>query len=165
MYMVLQIRNMSSNCWRSRYTGINFCNFCRSHYAYYLLVCLALKATIYFSFKANMTSDIPLENAAISFFLANFYLKQGISSKNVMVDFVCIGLLDLWGARTENYKMKNSCQQWDSSPRPSAYEVKSLYALLLNVERSLPDCAIKIYLYSVPVVYHCSCKLYTHLTF
>ena len=32
-----------------------------------------------------------------------------------MVDFICLGLLDLLGTRTENYKMKNSCQQWDSN--------------------------------------------------
>ena len=57
-----------------------------------------------------MKSYIPLETAAI-FVLANFYVKQGISSEYVMVDFICMGLLDLWGARTENYKMKNSCPQ------------------------------------------------------
>ena len=44
--------------------------------------------------KADMKSYIPLETAAI-FFLANFYLNQGISSVNIMVDFICIGLLDL----------------------------------------------------------------------
>ena len=53
-----------------------------------------------------MKSHIPLETAAI--FLSDFFfLKQGISSEYVMVDFICIGLLDLWGARTENYKMKS----------------------------------------------------------
>ena len=39
------------------------------------------------------------------FFLANLFLKQDITSEYVIVDFNCMGLLDLWGARTENYKM------------------------------------------------------------
>ena len=41
------------------------------------------------------------------FFLVNLYIKQGISSEYVMVDFICMVLLDLWQARTENYKMKS----------------------------------------------------------
>ena len=59
-------------------------------------------------FKAYMNSDIPLETAAM-FVLANLYLKQVVSSDYVMVDFIYMGLLDQWGPRTENYKMKNSC--------------------------------------------------------
>ena len=59
-------------------------------------------------FKADMKSYIPLETAAI-FFLANLFLKQGISSEYVMVDFICMSKLGLQGAKTENYKMKNSC--------------------------------------------------------
>ena len=55
-----------------------------------------------------MKSYIPLETAAI-FFLANLFLKQGISSEYVMVDFICMGKLGLQGAKTENYKMKKSC--------------------------------------------------------
>ena len=51
-----------------------------------------------------MKSYIPLETAAI-FFLANLFLKQGISSEYVMVDFICMGELGLQGAKTENYKM------------------------------------------------------------
>ena len=58
--------------------------------------------------KADMKSYIPLETAAI-FFLANLFLKQGISSEYVMVDFICIGKLGQQGAKTENNKMKNSC--------------------------------------------------------
>ena len=42
-----------------------------------------------------MKSYIPLETAAI-FFLADLYLKQDISSEYAMVDFICLGLLDLW---------------------------------------------------------------------
>ena len=62
-----------------------------------------------------MKSYIPLETAAI-FFLANlFFLKQGICSEYVMVDFICMGLLDLQGVRTENYKMKNSYPKLDSN--------------------------------------------------
>ena len=58
--------------------------------------------------KADMKSYIPLETAAI-FFLANLFLKQGISFEYVMVDFICMGKLGLQGAKTENYKMKYSC--------------------------------------------------------
>ena len=58
--------------------------------------------------KADMKIYIPLETAAL-FFLANLFLKQGISSEYVMVDFICMGEPELQGAKTENYKMKNSC--------------------------------------------------------
>ena len=44
--------------------------------------------------KVYMNSDTPLEKAAI-YFLPNFYLKQGISSEYVIVDFICMGILDL----------------------------------------------------------------------
>ena len=56
-------------------------------------------------FKADMKSYIPLETAAI-FFLTNLFPKQGISSEYVTTDFICMGLLGLQGAKTENYKMK-----------------------------------------------------------
>ena len=68
-----------------------------------------------------MNSDISLETAAI-FFPANFFLIQGIRSEYVIVDFICLGLLDLLGPRTENYKMKNSCPQCGTNPGSSAYE-------------------------------------------
>ena len=42
-------------------------------------------------------------------YLANLFLKQGISSEYVMVDFICMGKLGLQGSKTENYKMKKSC--------------------------------------------------------
>ena len=58
--------------------------------------------------KAYMKNYIPLETTAI-FFLANLFLKQGISSENVKVDFIRMGILGLQGAKTENYKMKDSC--------------------------------------------------------
>ena len=38
------------------------------------------------------------------FFLANLFLKQGISSEYVLVDFICMGILGLQGAKTEKYK-------------------------------------------------------------
>ena len=71
-----------------------------------------------------------------------------------MVDFICMGLLELLGARTGNYKMKNSCLQWDSNSEPSAYEANALTIALqdliyfehLKVDRVLPECAILIYL-------------------
>ena len=56
-----------------------------------------------------MNSDIPLEMAAV-FFLANLYLKHGIGLVYVMVDFICIGLIDLWVARTKNYKIEKNPQ-------------------------------------------------------
>ena len=50
------------------------------------------------SIKAYVNSYIPLETAAI-FFQANLNLKQGISvtisSENVVVDFICMDLLEL----------------------------------------------------------------------
>ena len=66
--------------------------------------------------KADMKSYIPLETAAI-FFLADLFPKQGISSEYVTADFICLGLLGLQGAKTEN-KMKNSCPYRDSNSRP-----------------------------------------------
>ena len=59
-------------------------------------------------FKADMKSYIPLETAAI-LLLAKLFLKQGISSEYVMVNFICMDKLGLRGAKTENYKIKNSC--------------------------------------------------------
>ena len=58
--------------------------------------------------KADMKSYIPLDTAAI-FFSSELISKTGYSSEYVMVDFICIGKLGLQGAKTENYKMKNSC--------------------------------------------------------
>ena len=105
------------------------------------------------SIKAYVNSYIPLETAAI-FFQANLYLKQGISvtisSENVVVDFICMGLLKLWGAWTENFKMKNSCPQWDLNLVPSVYEANLLKIGLLDlisvehliVDRILPESSI-----------------------
>ena len=50
-----------------------------------------------------------------------------------MVDFIYMGLLDLFGTLTENYKMKNSCPHWDSNPGPSAYEANALSIELLEL--------------------------------
>ena len=52
-----------------------------------------------------MNSYISLETAAI-FCQAEFFLQQGISSDYVMVDFICMGLLDIWAEQTDNYTMK-----------------------------------------------------------
>ena len=52
--------------------------------------------------KAKVIRYTLLYTAAI-FFLANLYLKRGISPEYIMVDFISMGLLDLWGAQTENY--------------------------------------------------------------
>ena len=84
-------------------------------------------------------------------FLANLNQKQGISSEYDMVDFICKGLLDMWWARTENYKMKNSCQHWDSNPGPSAckrserakrWTIRADKYRSPKGERILPECAI-----------------------
>ena len=77
-----------------------------------------------------MKRHIPLETAAI-LLLANPFLKQGICSEYVMVNCICRGLLDMWEARTEKYKMKNSCPQWVSNPGPSVHA--------LSVELFRPD--------------------------
>ena len=53
-----------------------------------------------FDFKAFMKSYILLQTAAI-FFLSNLYLKQGIGSVYVMVDFICKGYLELSRTRVE----------------------------------------------------------------
>ena len=75
-------------------------------------------------------------------FLENLYLKQGIDYVYIMVDFICMGLLDLWGARTENNKMEISCPQLDSNPGPFTSEANSISVVLLveisNVDRVLP---------------------------
>ena len=84
--------------------------------------------------KADMKCNIPLETAAYFFLAKRFlFLKQGISSEYVMVDFVNMGLPDLFGTRAENYKMNNSFSQWDSNPGPSAYEANALSVELLEL--------------------------------
>ena len=76
-------------------------------FIFFILIIL-FQVFLYLIFQAYMKSYIPLETAAI-FILANLFLKQGISSEYVMVDFICMGKLGLQGAKTENYKIKNSC--------------------------------------------------------
>ena len=49
-----------------------------------------------------MNSYISLETASI-FFLANLFLQQDISSEYIMVDFICMALLDLWGDFVVDY--------------------------------------------------------------
>ena len=79
-----------------------------------------------------MKSYIPLETQPY-FFLVKLDLKQGFSSEYANIDFICMGLLDLWWARAENYKMKNSCQELDSNPGPFAYEANALSVELLEL--------------------------------
>ena len=72
-----------------------------------------------------------------------------------MVDFISMSLLDLWGARTENDGVK-FLPQFDSNPGHFAYEATSLSVALLvqistehlNNDRVLPECDIKIDLYT-----------------
>ena len=70
-----------------------------------------------------------------------------------MVDFICMGLLDMLAAQTDNYIMKNSCTNWDSNTGPSAYEYPLSGVLLveisieyLNIDHILPEYVIKLYL-------------------
>ena len=63
-----------------------------------------------------MNSDIQKETTAIFFSSELFFLKRGIRSEYVMLNFICMVLLALREARTENYNMRNSCTQWDSNP-------------------------------------------------
>ena len=43
-----------------------------------------------------------------------------ITRMDFMLDFICMGPVDLPGARRkrQNTKLKNSCPQWDSNPQP-----------------------------------------------
>ena len=50
-----------------------------------------------------------------------------------MVDFICMDLQDLLGARTENCTMNNACPQWVSNLGPTAYEVNTLCDELLEL--------------------------------
>ena len=90
-----------------------------------------------------MNSDKPLETTAYFFFLANHYIKHDISSEYVMVDFICKGLLELWGTRVGNYKMKNICPQLDLNMVPSVYDANSMVIIvlldLISIEHSKGD--------------------------
>ena len=67
-----------------------------------------------------------------------------------MIDFICMGLLDLWGSQTENYKMKISCPQLDSNPVPFTSEANSISVALL-VEISNVDRVLQKFLFKLPV--------------
>ena len=47
-------------------------------------------------------------------------LCTSITRMDVMLDFICMGPVDLTGARRkrQNTKWKNPCPQWDSNPQP-----------------------------------------------
>ena len=67
---------------------------------------------------------MPLETAAMLFFLAGLYLKQGIG----WVYFICMGLLKLQRAKTDN-----SCQQRVSNTRPRDNEATTVTARLADL--------------------------------
>ena len=50
-----------------------------------------------------------------------------------MVDFICMGLLDMWAAQTNNYIMKKCCTHWDSNTGTSAYEYSLSVVLLVEI--------------------------------
>ena len=66
-------------------------------------------------------------------FASKSFSKTGVTSEYVLFDFICMSLRDMCGARTENYKMKNYCPQWDSNPGPYAYEANALSVELLEL--------------------------------
>ena len=105
--------------------------------------------------KAYMKSYIPLETAAI-FFLANLDLKQGISSEYVMVDVICMGLLDLWGIT--KWKIHAHSGIWTRtfcirSERAKRWAIRADKYRPPKGDRILPEYAIKSYLnYLVDVV-------------
>ena len=56
------------------------------------------------------------------FFLSKLYFKHGFGWVCVIIDFICMDLHELRGARSENYKLKYSCPQRNSNPRPLDFE-------------------------------------------
>ena len=76
--------------------------------------------------KADMKSYILLETAAI-FFLANLFLKQGISLEYVMVDFICIHGLT-WPVRSANRELQNEKFLSTVEFEPGAFRLRSEHA-------------------------------------
>ena len=86
-----------------------------------------------------------------------------------MVDFICMGLLDMWWSRIDNYKMKKIAhsgirtgtfrlrhersKRWAITGRADKYRSP-------KVGRILPECAINSYLYRVVDVIKCFDVLY-----
>ena len=71
-----------------------------------------------------MSLKLTPETAAI-FFSSETHVKRGISSEYVIV----ISFARAYSScekRVEDDKRKNSCQQWDTNPVPSAYEANAL---------------------------------------
>ena len=80
----------------------------------------------------------------------------------VLVDFICMGLLvlELGGSRTENYKMKNLCPQWDSNPVIPLIKANALNIALRDL---IPIESIKVNRL-LPVLLKITCsKLIYHL--
>ena len=124
---------VSSNFW----LYIDDFNSCQPHQSWYVDYMLVERhSSLWIDYisvvlKADMKSYIPLETAVI-FFLANLFPKQGISSEYVTADLICMGLLGLQGAKTENYKIKNSCPYRDSNSRPLILKSSALSMRLSN---------------------------------
>ena len=106
----------------------------------FVFVCLLF---FFWQGKAYMNSYILLQTTSI-FFLSNPYLKQGIGSVYVMVDFICKGDLELSGTRVEReIQNEQFLPKRDSNPGPSAYEAK---ALPLSLRRLMSVEWIKVHL-------------------
>ena len=102
-----------------------------------------------FSLYKNWHEKLHITENGSHIFLANLFLQQDISSEYVMVDFICMGLLDVWVAQNDNYIMTISGTHWDSNTGPSAYEYSLSVVLLveisieyLKIDHILPECAI-----------------------
>ena len=60
-------------------------------------------------YNGNLKILLPL-NATVFQMQASLPMKGLVPEQRLYrTNFICMGLLDLWGAQTENYKMKNSC--------------------------------------------------------
>ena len=66
----------------------------------------------------------------------------------ILTDFICMGYLELQGAKTKNYKMKNSWPQRDSNSRPLNHK-----SSVVSIKGSLEKICL-----SSPVVYNFSLK-------
>ena len=70
-----------------------------------------------------------------------------------MVDLICIGLLELQGPKTENYKMRKSCPQRTSDLRPLNHK-SSAISLRLSVIQNLTSRIQVFIVLSIATSYH-----------
>ena len=80
-----------------------------------------------------------------------------IPRADVMLDFICMGPVDLSGARRNatKYKMKNFCPQRDSNPQPSYWKSDALPTELAGLVECWPFKWSITYMYSIYQYKHC----------